>query len=366
MATATAKRRVAKEGTASRQGGKKRRETAPPIRIETGKIWEMPISEIKGYDNPRHEPAKLYEMGYVLFGDPTVTDPDPEKGQFVSLSHLALSDNPQQLQWVVELFRKHEVVDRKADPAADQSICELAEDIQTFGQLVPIHITQSDRMGDGGRRVSAILLLHAESKLKILQKAEDAPKQAYPATVNATDLKCKPEDLYRLSVHINLARKNFTELQEGRVYHDMIQQTNPATGNRYTMKEAAQELHVHYQTFRNREALWRPHNPRTGRGLTDEDRKAVAEGRLTVTAAVRRSLGEQHYSVTGAPSHKRNRGVPLSEMQKFFDETPANNSERRQAIADCMGLPLSQALKESLARQEAQAEKMERQSEKAA
>jgi hypothetical protein len=42
-----------------------------------------------------------------------------------------------------------------------------------------------------------------------------------------------------------------------------------------------------------------------------------------------------------------NRGLSLSLMQRLFDETAEGNMERRQAIADCMGLPLAPAIKES-------------------
>lgn len=39
--------------------------------------------------------------------------------------------------------------------------------------------------------------------------------------------------------------------------------------------------------------------------------------------------------------------LSLSNMKKLFDETAEGNMERRQAIADCMGISLTQSIKES-------------------
>lgn len=314
--------------------------------VDTKMIFTLPIANIKSYSNPRHEPANLFELGYTLIGDPAVEAPDTANGKSVSLLHMALSDDIAKVQQFVDLMRTHEIVDRNASPNAPQSICELAQDIQDFGQLVPIHVKGTD-VGDGGRRLSAILLLHAESRVKIAQKADDAPKQVYPATVEAMELDCTKDELFVLSCKINLSRKGFTELQEGRLYHEMLNRINPFTKKKYTKKEAATELHVHYSTFRNREALWHERDEKTGKGLSDTDRQKVARGEMLPTFASRKSLGERHYSKTGQPQTSRSRALPLSEMQKLFDNTAENRTERRQAIAECMGLSLREATRES-------------------
>jgi len=334
--------------------------------VETAKIFTIPCATIKGYNNPRHEPAHLFEMGYDLIAEPDVSEPvfegeEPNRKlvKYASLMHMALSDNHQLVAQFVKLVREHESVNRKHDAEAPQSICELADEIALCGQWVPIYITPNNIMGDGGRRLCAILLLHAESKLKRWNKEKDAPSKVFPATIQATHLKANAADLFRISVKINLSRKQFDPLQEGRVYAEMLQQINPKTKQRYTMKEAAEELMVPYGTFRNRRALCLPRNEAQGKGLTDADRKAVREGRLTVTAASRKALGEKHYSPTGAPKNTRAKPIPLVEMQRKFDETRANNIERRQAIAECMGLTLAQAIRQSLDRQEAQVDRAE-------
>ena len=75
-----------------------------------------------------------------------------------------------------------------------------------------------------------------------------------------------------------------------------------------------------------------------------------------MTAASRKALGEQHYSETGERQNNRAKAIPLAEMQKLYDATPDKNEVRRQAIADCMGIKLTQAIKESDARIEKQDE----------
>lgn len=54
-----------------------------------------------------------------------------------------------------------------------------------------------------------------------------------------------------------------TPLQKGKRFHEFMSQINPATGTRFTMKEAATALEVDFATFRNLEALW--HSPKDTR-----------------------------------------------------------------------------------------------------
>lgn len=318
---------------------------------ERGKVLEVHISSIAHYNNPRNEPENLFNIGFVLLGDPDIEECDPDETdstKFVSLVHMAL-DKDYAGQYV-DLIDEYESVDRKEEPMADQSIVELSNDIAECGQLVPI-LVRKDRNSyigiDGGRRIAAILYLHAKSVVMRAEKHADAPKKAYPATVLVTTDPCKQSEVFLHSLVVNLSRKNFSPLQQGKVYHQMLQQINPETGKKWTMKDAAAELHVEYGTFRNREALWRPHDSDTGRGLTDSQRQKITDGELGVTAASRKALGESHYSETGQPSGKRKIGLPLKRMQKLFDESAEANIERRTAIAECMGITLSKAASES-------------------
>lgn len=371
-------------GLTLHQATVKAEESGEPV--DAGRIFVMPISFIHRYDNPRHEPEHLYEAGYTLFGNPQIKEPDGEKR--VSLVHLALSEDLELVRKYTTLIEQYEgpvmklvkpdggvlftgtlfdceakLKDQKDrsgwkiedHQGAPQSIFELAQDIFLYTQLDPIEVRQNGKVVvDGGRRIAAILYLHAKAKVLKADKAEDkelfgdnTPKE-FPAMVQATDLKASGDD-FLLACKLNLSRKEFSPLQEGRVYHEMLSKINPKTGKKYTNKEAAEDLNVRPGTFRNREALWRPATEKNGKrtGLTEGERVRVALGEMTITAASRKALGERHYSETGTPSRTRNRGIPLTEMQRKFDETAENNKERRVAIAECMGLTLPQAVKES-------------------
>jgi hypothetical protein len=355
----------------------------PALKVaKSGEILRVPIMGI-AYDNPRHEPESLYEEGFILIGDPknvsfecdaesgdwvleqdgkepkVVEDPYDEKN-FVSLAHMATSEDIDQARRFVSLIEEFENVN-KDNPNAPQSIVELATDIRTYSQMYPILVRKNGRTGftgiDGGRRMAAILYLHAKSRVLKADKETDpvfgekTPKDVYEASVLVTEQDCKASEVKLRSLVANLSRKEFTVLQEGRVYHDMLQEINPETGKKFTSKDAAAFLGVQAGTFRNREALWRePSYDDAGKqtkGLTDAQREKVAAGEMLATAASRKALGEKHYSETGKPSTKRNKGVPLSKMHDLFDETAEGNAERRQAIADCMGIPVKQAIKES-------------------
>lgn len=353
--------------------------------VDVGRIFMMPISTIHRYDNPRHEPESLYQRGYVLFGDPAIVEPKVnEKSnvveEYVSLAHLALSDNMELVRKYVSLIEEFEgPVSRLLNPqgkvvmtgsvveckarlkgeesrtgwkieahlSAPQSIVELAMDIYLYGQLDPIEVRDGAKLIvlDGGRRLAALLYLHAKTRVLRTDKAEDkdifgegTPKE-YDAVVQATDLKATGDD-FLLACKLNLSRKAFTPLQEGRVYHDMLRKINPASGKVFTSKEAALALGVEYGTFRNREALWRDPEFVEGKrikGLTEIERRKLALGEITVTAASRKALGEKHYSETGAPQPNRARTIPLVEIHKKFDETPEKDDKYRRALAFCMG-----------------------------
>ena len=365
---------------------------APALKVvDAGPVRTVPIAMLTEYDNPRKEPEKLYEEGYVLIGDPKIESfevgedgetwevkrfgdeeatpvEDPfDEACFVSLKDMALSDDIEQARRYVSLIEEYESVNRKKEPDADQTVVELAQSMQCYGQLVPCLARPKGKSGytgiDGGRRVAAKLYLHCLSRIAIADKTphpffgEKVPSKPVQPTIDITERKCKENEVFLLSVEANLARKAFSPLQEGRVYHDMLTQINPETDKKFTMKEAAAYLNVPYGTFRNREALWRePEYNDDGKqvkGLTDNQREKVAHGEMLATAASRKALGEKDYAPErgGAPKGTRSapqpKAIPLSEMRKKFDETAEANTERRQAIAECMGLTLKQATKES-------------------
>lgn len=339
------------------QARKEIKKDGKPVAVQSQEL--IPISSIVKYDNPRNEPEYLYDAGYELIGDPKVDKFDPEKDERVSLVHLALSDDIEDVKHFVELIEEYEHVDRKKSPHGSQTIYELARDIAEFEQIYPILVKKEKnnkyRGIDGGRRIAAILYLHAKSRVLQHEGKED-PKifgkgvpDEYPAAVLATSQNVSEDDLFLRSVVANLSRKDFSPLQQGKVFRDMLKKTNPNTGKPFTIKEASDFLRVPYGTFRNHAALWKPYDPNTGKGLTDSEREKVQNGEMLVTAAARKSLGEKHYSKNtgGRPVGSRRRSLPLKEMERLFDESAESNSERRKAIAQCMGLDFEEAVKES-------------------
>ena len=320
----------------------------PPVAADA-LLGDPAVEEVGEVEEEGDDFGKPY---YIYNGERHVVDKAVPEDKYVSLVHMALDD--EYAAQYVEMIETYEAVDRNKEPMAPQSIVELARDIQELGQLVPI-LVRREKDGfvgiDGGRRCAAILYLHAKSKVLRQEKAKDAPSRVYPATVLATTDACKQGEVFLHSLKANFSRKEFTPIQEGRVYHELLQQINPETSKKWTMKDAAETLGVEYGTFRNREALWRPYDKETKRGLTETDREKVVRGEMGVTAAARKALGERHYAETGEVNRERNRGLPLNEIQRRFDETAEKNYERRKAFAECMGFDgergYKQACKES-------------------
>jgi hypothetical protein len=329
--------------------------------LPLGDYVSFPLSNLTGSDNPRQEPENLVALGYTLI-DPA----NPER----SLLHMALSDDPDMYGEFVRLIEEHENdpsdflkdtgVPEKIDLFARRSIVSLARSLKNY-QIEPVGVrmvgkSQNGVLVYGQRRVIGILYNHAASKV--------AGGRVSPATVKAEIINATKESAWQMAVAENFGRKDFTPLQLGAVFWEMAQKFNPSTGKRYTLKEIAKITGEKYQIVRNRHALMRPRTPdkydtegnlvRPGKGLTDADREALASGRKTLTWATRRALGEVHFGAHDGPAGKRRRLLPLAEIHKKFDLTPANNLERRRTLAEVMGLSLDEAEQQSEGRAVAQ------------
>lgn len=326
--------------------------------VDADPSFYLPVLMIIDNQNPRHEPENLYNLGYILIGKhPTWI---PENGEErLSLLEMALSDDLDLVRKFVALIEAHENVNRKKSPDVPQSIVELAGDIEVLTQLVPVAVRAQPKgfsLLDGGRRLTAILYNHAKGRVNKADKVEGA--KVPPPVVKAIETKIGKNDVFAASVLLNLSRKQFTPLQEGFVYHQLLQQKNQETGRRYTLDEVSELVKVPKGTIRNRSSLFRPFVPavrdsKTGevvtpaRGLTDGDRRKLAEGSITLTAATRKALGERHYSETGAPKTDRAKPRSIAELRERFDATAERKNEIREVLAWAMGLTLPQAVKES-------------------
>jgi hypothetical protein len=334
-------------------------------------IFELPLTAITEDKSPRHEPHNLYQMGYVIVGKhPTWTPPEVEEGQEketrTPLLEMATSDDFDVVREFVDLIETHEGhPNRKEFPGAPQSITELAEELRNDGQYVPVIVRNTGsgrwRLIDGGRRTTAKLYWFAKARLDRHDKVADSEWPQTKAVLQANNKAIKKDDEERVAIKVNTARKQFDPLQEAGIYFAKTQEVNPATGKKFTMKEAAADLNVEYGTFRHRWFLMKPRTEderdkhgiitKRGTGLTDADRRRLKLGLMTLTAATKKALGEM--PVGDGEKKKKKAGVrPLKELQAKFDEQPDTKASEpiREMLAWAMGLTLKQAMAESEAR----------------
>jgi len=278
----------------------------------------------------------------------------------------------------VNLFEMHECEPLELDVDAVESrdskqvsrpassIVAFAQRLKRYEQFHPVIVRKGKKLTDGNynftllagnRRTSAIAYNHAKSRVEVEDGVEGA--KIIPAEIIATDRPVDDDEGFMISVEENLSNKGLTPLQEAAIYKNFRSRINPATGKKWTLTDIADYLYPGQNkkgTVRNREALLRPRreakvDEKTGdvikpaTGLTDDDREDLEAGRMTLTAATRKALGEQHYSDSSERQSTRAKPIPLKEMQKLFDKS--NNADYRKGVAACMGIKYSQAVKES-------------------
>lgn len=318
--------------------------------VITDSVITVPLSLIVSSDNPRREPERICNLGYDL-----VNSTDTSK----SLLHMALSEDMEVVKEFVGLIEKYESdpeIKEHEDGKLDKGLFTNVKTITGLAtsmakkQVQAVMVRQVGNSGNyalvyGQRRTCSKLYLHAKSRLDIFNKVEGAT--LVPPIIIAVESKGTVEQGFDMAVQENFGRKDFTPLQEGRIYHDMLKQVNKATGKKWNLSQIAAAFKKPYMHIRSRAALLQNRNEETGKGLTDEDRTELENGTKTLMWAVRRSLGEKHYSETGDRQKKRRKTLSVKEIEALFDATHANNVNRREALAECMGLTLAKAVKES-------------------
>lgn len=315
----------------------------------TGYEFFVPFRRIVGSDNPRFVPRNLYALGYKL------VDPSDEEH---SLIHLATSANLEDARQCVTLFEEHEndpadyLEDDRDVPigeTASKSIVGLAEQFRKSGQLQAITVRpvgkgENRTLIFGQRRTAAAVYLHAKSRLEVEDGVEGA--KIIPGVIRAVVRTVSSKEAYDMAVGENLHRQDFTPLEEAAIYVHDLAQINPETGKKYTLKQVAQKRGENQGRVRSYAALLQPRDETTQKGLTDEDRTALANKEITVTAAVRKALNEKHYS-DGHRQGNRAKPIPLKAIHQLFDDTSESNEERRKAFAECMGVTLEVAVAQS-------------------
>lgn len=306
------------------------------LSVPKSNIFKIALSCIVGTDNYRQEPANLASLGYHLVNTEDVDH---------SLIHMCLSKDMDTVRAAVALFEEHEGYQsdeddnlRVATPAT--SIVSLARKIDQVGQLQPVSVrpignTEKYSIVFGQRRVAAMAYRHAKSRMEI---ADGVKTKIIPAVVNATVDNITAEEAWNRSVAENSDRKNNDPIQEGMIYSRLMERTDPDTGFTYTLSRASELLGVNRNRMRSYIALTKPRDEDSQTGLTDEDRELIRSGDKTVTWGIRRALNEHHYS-DGTPKGTRDRPIPMKAMMELFDNSDETNTERRRAIAECMGFP---------------------------
>lgn len=331
--------------------------------VKADEMFVLPMRQITDTDeNSRQEPSNVVALGYRLVCDPdvVVVDTDdkdqPIKGseKTASLLHMALSDDLEDVRRFVRLIDEYETVDRKVTPYADQSIVELAQDLENHGQIIPVMVKKKKKDGgyslyDGGRRCTAMLYNIAKA---VIAKADGDKSIKIPAaTILAAELKA--EGGIDVSFLINSSRKNLSPYNQGKIFHELKSSTNPHTKKPYTLKEISEKTKIPYGTVRNYEAIFRDReevaDQRTGEtkmvGLTDAEREKVRNGEMTPTHAIRKALGEAQPKSDGAPRTTKPKPKTMKELQEKFDSLPeqgATNEALRRLLAWAMGLAKSQ------------------------
>lgn len=340
----------------------------------SGLVYTIPLSRIVANENPRDEPETLFKLGYKLVD---------KKDKDHSLIDMCLSSDMDTVRAAVALFEQYENEEEfgtapENDESLEkgeykdgkelvvkkrQSILALARQLSII-QLQPVIVRKMGDVGNrvlllGQRRCAAIAYMHAKSRVQVADGVEGA--KVRPATVLATESKATGEEAWELAVRENMGRLDFTPIQMAVILRSYTERVNPETGQKWTLKSVAEHLGLKYGTARNTHALALPRIEdevdatgkviKKGKGLTDDDREAVASGKKGLAWAYKKALGEQHYTPgteKGDPKGMSRRKVlPLKEVEKLFDDTNEQNTERRKALAEVMGLTLENAVTES-------------------
>ncbi len=281
------------------------------------------VSQIVACFNPHLHPEGLSQAGYTLFS----TNSQSRS----SLVQLALSSNVEDYQKFISLIEQYE-------PNILSQMKNEFEPERTSKRLVLPLLVYSTPEGyclvGGVKVLLGVLYMHVKAKIL---------GDTVPPEVKVHIIKDKKVELFKYILE-NHEQKGCLELMEGWYYHHLLRVVDAHTGRIHLKKDVADELGIRPGTLRYREALWIPKQGE--RGLSDEERLSVAKGDINPSFASKRSLGEFVVG-DGVPKPFRSKPLTLHAMRNMFDCTSAANPERRKAIADCMGLTLSQAIQES-------------------
>lgn len=301
----------------------------------------------------------------------------------IQLSDITTSHNPrrpcQTLQdaLVAEGYEGHTMIDLIQKLALSPEVEKRAE----FCRLIETY--EGETVSDGivnlansraNTEIQPILLRDFRAKIKgsdeyvtrygivagerrCIAAAYNYAKHGLTPEIGALVKKLTVQEAYNLAVEENAQRRPMSDLEYGRIFSGYRQEINPATGNKWSLKEIAAKLHLDYQFVRGREALV---------FLPENEQSRVDSGKTSVTKAIEKGLrikqGKKNDEIIEDKKKVRSRTLSIKEVQKLFDEKRLSNhldwdSPEKEAylkaLAEVMQITYATAVKESKARYEA-------------
>jgi hypothetical protein len=282
----------------------------------------------------------------------------------VPLSEIRVSHNPRKShRGLLDLFHEQvtasdaTVKSRKAFIAhIDDNfphIRDRATSIRNVGQILPVTLRPFRSGGTGSTKYGI-----ASGECRILALGLIEAESGDPQRVRAISKQMTVDQAFEQGVDENTQRKDMDALDLSAAYNEMLtERINPATrpggskyraskpnGRPYTLKELAERVNKDYHWVRGRAALvYLPESHQEG--LRDGNRNLTAMCKLackhkadaTGKAEDRKAVDESSVKdVEKKP--RRRRVVAMPKLVELFDATPTTNTERLQALADCMGI----------------------------
>ena len=244
------------------------------------------------------------------------------------IHELALSPDADKRKAFAELIEKHEPSIVSLAASRDQDEIEPIM-LRSFRVKLPTTGEYVERYGVvvGERRIIAAAYSYARNG------GGEIP------TIGAVVRKLTVDEAFDLAVAENAHRIAPTPVEEGRVFKQYRERTNPATGKNYSLLEISKLLNLEYQYVRTREALTY---------LSESDQRRVETGKLGIVAASTKGFaiknGEDADDDLPDKKKKRDRSMNLAEVQKLFD-----SSRNRFSIDDTAKVAYAHAYLEALA-----------------
>lgn len=286
------------------------------------------VKFITKHEDGREEETVEYEISEKLHTslveEGVIEDAEVSKRlRPMDLMHaLALSDDSVKQAAFLKIIEENESYPHGLKQLADDRSVE-----DGHGELEPVLLREIRGKTDtnfgvvGGER-------------RTLAAAYNYLKRGQKPTVGAIVKKITVAEAKEQAFQENFSRKEMTEVEIGRYLHSWTNQINPATGKYFSLREIAEREQLDYQYVRGRSALME---------LTETEQRALAEGRIGLTAAINKgltrrtakgrgdaedSLAEKEEGAIPEKKVKRDRVLTMKEVQEYYDNYRIENDEK--------------------------------------